>query len=76
MASIILLKRGQLQIEKALENLNWNTAKFESELTIFANTQSSRIQYQLWKQYVEWMRQCDVPMELIQIVEPVREEPY
>jgi len=73
-ATIIFLKRGQLQIEKALENLNWNTAKFESELAIFANTQSSRVQYRLWKQYVEWMQQCGVPLELVEVVEPKREE--
>ena len=69
MASIIMLKNGPLQIEKALENMNWDTAKFESELEIFANTQSSRVQHQLWKQYVTWMQQCGCAMELIQVVE-------
>ena len=73
-ATIIFLKRGQLQIEKALQNLKWNTAKFESELAIFANTQTSRVQYRLWRQYVEWMQQCGVPLELVEVVEPKQEK--
>lgn len=71
MASVIVLKKGQLDIGKALENMNWDTAKFESELAIFTNTQSSRVQHQLWKQYVTWMQQCGCSMELVQIVDRV-----
>jgi len=70
---VVFLKRGKLQIEKALENMNWDTAKFESELAIFANTQSERVQYRLWKQYVNWMQQCGVPLELVE-VESTQEE--
>jgi len=66
MAELLLFQKNNLDIEKALENLNWNTAKFETELAIFTGVQSPRTQHRLWKQYVDWMCQCGCPMELIQ----------
>jgi len=65
MASVIVLKKGQIDIEDSLEKMKWDTKKFEEELEIFAKTQTPQVQEKLRKQYNRYMGQCGWPMELI-----------
>lgn len=71
MASVIVLKKGQLDIEEALGKMKWDTEKFEMELEMFAKTQSPQIQEKLRKQYNQYMHRCGWPMELVVISEPL-----
>lgn len=71
MASIIMLKKGHVEFEKALEKMDWNTEKFEMELEMFAKTQSPETQEKLRKEYNRFMSQCGWPMELVVVSEPL-----
>jgi len=71
MASIIMLKKGHVEFEKALEKMDWNTEKFEMELEMFAKTQSPETQEKLRKEYNRFMSQCGWPMELVVDSEPL-----
>jgi len=61
----IIPKNGKFQLKEALESMNWDTAKFEKELEIFAKTQPPEIQEKLRKQYNKFMRECGCPMRLV-----------
>lgn len=71
MASVIVLKKGQIDIEEALGKMKWDTEKFEMELEMFAKTQSPQIQEKLRKQYNAYMHRCGWPMELVVASEPL-----
>lgn len=75
MASVIMLKKGQLDIEKALEKMDWDTEKFETELEMLAKTQSPQIQEKLRKQYNKYMARCGWPMELVVVSESPKKLP-
>lgn len=61
----LVVKNGEIEIEKALELMGWDTEKFENELELFAKTQSSQMQEDLRKQYNKFMAGCGWPMEII-----------
>jgi len=65
MASIIVLKKGQVEFEKGLKQMDWDTEKFEEELEMYANTQSPEIKEKLRKQYNKFMSQCGWPIQLV-----------
>ncbi len=67
--TLLVLKKGQLDIEKALGKMDWDTEKFEEELEVFAKTQSPQIQERLRKQYNRYMGQCGWPMEIVVVPE-------
>lgn len=69
--TIILTKNGELNIEKGLERMDWNTVAFERELELFAKTQPSRVQEKLRKQYNKFVQRCGLPIELVVVSEPI-----
>ena len=75
MASIIVLKKGQVEFEKGLKQMNWDTEKFEEELEMYANTQSPEIKEKLRKQYNKFMSQCGWPIQLVVSDLPQLSEP-
>jgi len=72
MATVIMLKKGQLNIEKALKKMDWDTEKFEEELEMLAKTQPPKIQEKIRKQYNRYMAGCGWPMELVVVSESKR----
>jgi hypothetical protein len=65
MSFSIIFKNGHFKLKEALESMDWDTAKFEKELEIFAKTQPPEIQEKLRKQYNKFMRECGCPMRLV-----------
>jgi len=63
--TIILTKKGELDIERGLQAMNWDTKEFERELELFAKTQPSRVQEKLRKQYNRFIKQCGMPWKLV-----------
>jgi hypothetical protein len=65
MSFSIIFKNGKFKVEEALESMNWDIAKFEKELKIFAKTQPPEIQEKLRKQYNKYMAALGWPYELV-----------
>jgi proliferating cell nuclear antigen len=63
--TIILTKKGELDIERGLQAMDWDTEAFERELELFAKTQPSRVQEKLRKQYNRFIKQCGMPWKLV-----------
>jgi proliferating cell nuclear antigen len=73
--TLLVLKKGQLDIEEALGKMDWNTEEFEEELEIFAKTQSPQVRERLRKQYNRYMSQCGWPMEIVVVAEAPKRTP-
>ena len=65
----VLVKNGEFQFQEALEKMDWDTEKFESEFEIYAKTQPQKTQDRLLKEYNKFMSQCGWPMELVVVDE-------
>jgi len=75
MATVIMLKKGKLNIEKALKKMDWDTDKFEEELEMLAKTQSPKTQEKIRKEYNRYMAGCGWPMELVVVSESPKRTP-
>jgi len=75
MATIVVSKKGRIDIEKGLERMDWDTEKFETELEMFAKAQPPEVQEQLRKQYNTYMNRCGWPMEIIVVTESPKKLP-
>ena len=69
MSFSLIFKNGKFKLKEALESMNWDTAKFEKELEIFAKTQPPEIQEKLRKQYNKFMAECGWPIEIVAVTE-------
>ena len=75
MACIIQIKKGQLDVEKALRNMDFDVVKFESELKMFADHQRPRLRKKLLNQYVKYMRGCGFKLDVRGIGKIPKAEP-
>ncbi len=55
--------------------MDWDTEMFETELEMFAKTQTPEIQEKLRKQYNAYMSRCGWPMEIVIVTESPKKLP-
>jgi len=75
LACIIQIKKGQLDVEKALENMDFDVVKFESELKMLADHQKPKVRKKLYNQYVKYMRGCGFKLSVRGIGKTPKAEP-
>ena len=74
MTYTIQIKKGQLNVEKALENMDYDVVKFESELKMFADHQKPKLKKKILGQYITYMRGCGFKLDARSIGKTVPEE--
>jgi len=60
----IQIKKGKLNVEKALEAMDFDVVKFESELKMLADHQPVVMRKKLLGQYVTYMRGCGFKLDI------------